>query len=290
MIKNVLFPVKAIVLIPIHNGINETLKCLESLYNSTYLNFDVIIIDDGSSDNSSYIIREKYGLVKIIKGDGNLWWSGGMNAGISLAIDQYKDEDIVILLNNDNIVEPDMLKCLVEGVKRNPKSIICSKVFIEGDNNRVLFAGGYASIKKSGLYIKGYYELDSPELNTERNVEWCGGMGVAIPIHIIKKIGYFDNKNFPQYFGDADYMYRARKEGYKIIFDAKSICWNNREQTGYSVKSAINIDVIKKLLFNIKSNYELKRNFKFYYRHFNIFKATSILFIKYMLLFLSFFY
>ncbi|NCT37349.1 glycosyltransferase family 2 protein [Bacillus sp. EB93] len=279
---------KVIILIPIHNGVNETLKCLDSVYQSTYSNIDVIIIDDGSTDDSQKIISEKYNKVKFLNGDGSLWWSGGMNEGLKYVIGNYEDEGIVILLNNDNIIKSDMIEILVKSVRMYSNSIICSKVYIEGNDEQILFAGGLAKIRKSGLYINGYYETDREKFNKMIKVDWCGGMGVAIPLNIVKDVGYFDNKNFPQYFGDADYMFRARRKGYQIIYDPSSICWNNRDQTGFSIKSdKVTWAKIKVLLFNIKSNYDLKSNFRFYLKYFGFLKGTSILCLKYFILLLS---
>lgn len=281
---------KVNILIPIHNGVRETIECLKSIYGSTYKDIEVIIIDDGSTDDSQKIIHRNFDKVKFIQGDGNLWWSGGVNEGIRYVLENGGENEVVVLLNNDNIVKPDMIENLIKLVEKNPNNIVCSKVYIDGSDNRILFAGGYSSVRKSGLYINGYYEKDSEKFNKLSSVEWCGGMGVAIPLNIIRDVGYFDNINFPQYFGDADYMYRARRKGYEIIYNPSSVCWNNREQTGFHIKdNKVTFEKIKNLLFNIKSNYDLKKNFKFYFKYFSFFKGGAMLSMKYTILFLSLF-
>ncbi|MGK0701213.1 glycosyltransferase family 2 protein [Priestia flexa] len=280
--------VKVVILIPIHNGVTETLRCIESIYNSTYSNFDIIVIDDGSIDNSQTIINKDFKDVKFLKGNGDLWWSGGMNEGIKYTLNNYNRNDIVILLNNDNIIQNNMIETLVKSIENNPNSIICSKVYIEGADDQLLFAGGSARIKKGGLFIKGYYEADTGKFDKLKEVDWCGGMGVAIPISIIKSVGYFDNINFPQYFGDADYMYRAKRKGIKILYNPSSVCWNDRGQTGFSLgESKVNLSALRNLLFNIKSNYDLKANIKFYIKYFGYIKGSSMLVVKYTTLSLS---
>ena len=67
------------IIIPVHNRVNYTLKCLNSLVNQTYTIFSIILIDDGSTDNTSSIVSNKFPNVKILKGDGHLWWSGSVN-------------------------------------------------------------------------------------------------------------------------------------------------------------------------------------------------------------------
>ncbi|MBE2943849.1 glycosyltransferase family 2 protein [Anoxybacillus flavithermus] len=271
---------KVTILIPIHNGIKHTLKCIESILNSNYSNFEIVIIDDGSEDRSSEIIKSKYPEVTIIQGDGNLWWSGAMNKGLDYAFE--KGTDYILLLNNDNIIKEDMISQLVLTAKNNANSIVCSKVYLLDDKERLFFAGGFSDYKKGGLYTEGCYELDSEKYNIFKKVEWCGGMGVLIPMTIAKDIGYFNNIDFPQYYGDADYFFRARQKGYSIVYNPRSICWNNREQTGIGLgEGKITFEIVKNILTSIKSNNNLKVNTKFYYKYFSKSEATKILLVRY---------
>lgn len=277
---------KVTILIPIHNGIKYTLECLNSVDMSDYINKEVVIIDDDSSDNSSAIIKKKYPEAVIIKGDGNLWWSGGMNKGLEYAF--KKGTDYVLLLNNDNILKEDMISELLLAAKENKKAIISSKVFILGEENKIFYAGGFSSSRRGGLYTRACGEEDNGMYNVVTTVEWCTGMGVLIPSNIAKDVGYFNNRDFPQYYGDADYYFRARKKGYSIIFNPKSICWNNRDQTGIGLnKEKITFNFIKKLLTSNKSNNNLRVNIKFYYRYFNKILASQMLCVRYGILFLG---
>ncbi|MEK4012837.1 glycosyltransferase family 2 protein [Peribacillus sp. FSL M8-0224] len=265
---------KISVVIPIYNGINETLKCLQSLNRVNYKNLDIIIIDDGSTDDSKEIISKKFPHVTILNGDGNLWWSGGVNKGIKYALEN--DSQFVVLLNNDNIVNENFLDELLKVNKNNDNSIVASLVY-SSNTGKIIHAGGYFDIKQG---LKLYNDDMKLKSNLNPEIEWCGGMGVLIPRSVFLKIGLFDNINFPQYYGDADFMYRARKENIKILLSSKSIVWNNEDTTGLS-PDANSFKELINVLTSVKSNNNFRKNWKFYFRHFGLRKSAIVIITRY---------
>src|SRR6266567_5032327 len=98
---------KISIITPIHNGVEYTIEYLESLSKVEYSNYEIIIIDDGSTDGSSEIIARDFPQVRLLKGDGNLWWSGGTNMGIRDAL--ARGTDLILTMNNDVKIAPDCL-------------------------------------------------------------------------------------------------------------------------------------------------------------------------------------
>ena len=96
------------VVIPVHNRIVYTLKCIECL-KAQYVPIYIVIIDDGSTDNTNDLILSKYPEVKIIKGDGDLWWTRSVNIGIHHILG-LKCFEYILVINNDTIVESDYLE------------------------------------------------------------------------------------------------------------------------------------------------------------------------------------
>ena len=83
------------------NGLKYTIECLESLKKSTYPNYEVIVVDNGSKGNDADILEEKYkGYIKLIRNKENLGFPGGSNIAIKQIIAQG-ESDYVLLLNND---------------------------------------------------------------------------------------------------------------------------------------------------------------------------------------------
>ena len=103
------------ILIPVHNGLDETVKCLASLAKQTYTDYEVIVIDDGSTDGTQSYLRQNYPSVKIINGSGNLWWTGAMRKGIDWVLrNGVGDGDYLMSLNNDVILPEDTLSKLYQ--------------------------------------------------------------------------------------------------------------------------------------------------------------------------------
>ena len=94
---------KVSIIIPCFNGWKYTNECLISVFNSTYCNFDVILVNDGSTDETSSALREFFPQVIEVNGNGNLWWSKSMNLGFEIA--KGLSSEYVLVLNNDVILE-----------------------------------------------------------------------------------------------------------------------------------------------------------------------------------------
>jgi GT2 family glycosyltransferase len=257
---------KVSIVIPIHNGIDYTMECLDSLKKIEYPNYEIIIVDDGSTDESKEIISQKYPGVKILKGNGNLWWSGSMNLGIKEALDH--GAEYILALNNDNVVSKDFLNVLIQYADEHPKSIVGSKVYFIDQLLKIRYAGGYIDWKMGKIIAPHYGEIDHGQCNEIKEVQWLGGMGVLMPRILFHDVGYFDDKYFPQYLGDIDLWLRAHHFGYTIIFNPKSIVWDHTDKSGTkNLGSKLSPLYIYKSLFSIKSHINIKGQIRFFVRH-----------------------
>jgi GT2 family glycosyltransferase len=215
---------------PIFNGIADTVAYLASLEAVHYPNFEVIIVDDGSSDGSSQIIADAFPAVRVLRGDGNLWWSGSTNFGIEDALS--RGTDFVLTMNNDVKVAPDFLDALVVCAQENPDAIVGGKIYFMAEPDRIWSAGGvlrWASGKTFGM--RGHGERDSEAYRHRREVDFFTGMCVLIPAPVFSRIGHFDAAHFPQYHGDSEFTLRARKAGIRLVFEPQAKVWNRVEST-----------------------------------------------------------
>src|SRR5690242_10015115 len=94
------------VVVPVHNRAALTERFLECLAAQTFREFVVIVVDDGSTDGTSQLIRDKFPQVLLIQGDGNLWWTGAINRGIRQALLDACANDAVLIINDDLEVDP----------------------------------------------------------------------------------------------------------------------------------------------------------------------------------------
>lgn len=274
--------VKTALIFPVFNKLDYTKKGLADIYScfdakgTDTIPVDIVITDDGSTDGSYAWITANYPHITVLKGNGSLWWSGGINKAIRHVLDN-SDSDYVLLWNNDIRPEKAYFPELFQVLKKNkPETIVCSKIYIEHQQETVLSLGGIFNPKTGRYALNGYGEKDNEELNKPVKVDWFPGMGTSIHRDVFKKVGFFDEKNFPQYHGDSDFGLRAKKAGYTIMAFPQLKIWNDRTNTGYSNDTSFATFI--KSMTTLKSNFNIFREFKFYNRH-----ATGMLAYGFMI-------
>lgn len=253
------------ILIPIYNRLEITKEGLEFLYKSleyyeksekNSLVFKIIVIDDGSTDGSSDWISNNYKDIHLLKGDGNLWWSGSINMGARYAIETF-NSDYLFLLNDDAIIKEDYFVNLEFELISKGNCIIGSNIF--DINTKKSWSSLMAFNRFTGVSRFISNEEKKP-------IKWVTGMGVLIPVQVINTIGYWDQKNFPQYFGDSDFGIRASKTGYKVICCENLVLYNKTEYSSY--KGTDIRSFFKSLSYKNKgSRYNLLIRLKFYRKH-----------------------
>ncbi len=253
------------IICPVHNGLEYTKKCLKSLSaaisNSSYGDYlNIIIVDDGSTDGTAEWINSNYLNIKVLKGDGNLWWSGAMNMGAKFAL--QRGAQYVLIINNDNTFKDDYIEKLVNFSKQKNYNIIGSKV-IEKDTGHIWSLGTDYNKKTGELKLR-----KSPK---EENVQYYGidtlpGMGTLISRSVFEKIGFWNQRDFPQYYGDSDFILRATENKIDAYICLDCILWNSTEHTGILHHHNSFLMLIKSI-YDIKSDYNILAFIKFTIRH-----------------------
>jgi len=113
---------KVVIIVLNWNGWRDTIECLESLQRLTYPNYQVIVVDNGSTDDSVGRIRRAYPNVVLIETDENLGYAGGNNVGINYALKH--GTEYVLILNNEVKIEPNVLTVMIEVAKQSGVSVI----------------------------------------------------------------------------------------------------------------------------------------------------------------------
>ena len=223
------------ILIPVFNRIKFTLRCIESIHKSKFKNYKIIICDDGSTDDSSIIIIEKFPDVIIVTGNGKLYWTGGTAKAVEKALQLSSYNDLILTLNNDTEILPNTLDLLIKSHNEFPNSIIGAlNVFFNNTNliepsafrkkGGILFPEYQKPIHKYGQLInkrEGVVEVDS-----------LSGKGVLIPAFVFSKTGNYNYKMLPHYFGDTEFTVRAKRKGIKLYIDTRIFILSHVEETG----------------------------------------------------------
>ncbi len=273
--------IKLAIVMPVFNGLEFTRKALRNLRETTSgipgLQCVTIVVDDGSSDGSGDYIRKEYPECVVLTGDGNLWWSGAMNVGAQYAVNLMQ-ADYIALWNNDILSNPEYFRELSLILDWNSNhAVIGSKIYAR--DNLVWSMGGYFNPFTGKKPQLGSFAPDGPEFEKVTGVDWLPGMGTILHADVIRKIGYWDNINFPQYHGDSDFTYRAKVAGFELLVYPQLKIWNDITNTGLEHKGSFK--VLMRSLKHVKSYYNIRIDIKFYRKFAKSPLAYTELLIKY---------
>lgn len=253
------------IVIPVHNRRNMTRDCLSSLECQAEQEFAVIVVDDGSTDGTSEMIRQEFPDVVLLSGNGDLWWVGAINLGIRYVMQMCGPEDLVLTLNNDLVVSPNYIGSLLHAAQSRPDAIIGSVETTE-ESPRTIKNGGYHVnwvTAKNTIMNKGR-KLDDFPPNYLLAVPKLTGRGTLFPTKVFRKVGLYDDVHFKQ-CGDMELPSRAHlKHGYQLFVCYDSVVIS-RAQTNDSVNSCSHYTVaqVKEYFFGIRSHYNIKDHYWF---------------------------
>ena len=255
------------IIIPVHNRKHLTRECLFSLRRQTFQDFTVIVVDDGSTDGTEEMIKEEFSEVILLKGDGNLWWTGATNMGMAYALAQADQDDYILTLNDDTMVSSTYLQSLLDAALNHPSSLIGSIAVSNEDELTVIDAGvriNWLTAKYTNLAEGREYNdiLDAGSLIQE--VDVLPGRGTLIPIEAFQKIGLYEFKHLPHYGADYEFSRRASMNGHKLLINYEAVVISNVKMTGLNnrVNNLRWSDLVKSF-FSIRSANNLKYRWNF---------------------------
>lgn len=207
------------VIIPNYNGERFMKACLESLKKQTYKDFEVILVDNASNDNSVSLAEEIYPDIKTICLDKNYGFSKAVNEGIKASSSKY-----VILLNNDTESDEQFVEKMVEGIEKSPKIFSCASKMVQFNNrDKIDSAGDYYTIVGC-TFTKGYNKSTQNFNKTSVVFSSCAGAAIYRR-KVFEKIGYFDEIHFA-YLEDVDVGYRAKISGYINVYNPDAVVYH----------------------------------------------------------------
>ena len=214
------------VIIPHYNGIHHLPPCFTALRQQTYSNLEIILMDNGSSDESVAVTRRDFPEVKVVELAHNLGFTGAINRGIEQA-----QGEIIAPLNNDTEVAPNWAKALVEALEQHPQAgIAASKMLLFKQRDTLHSAGdGFGC---DGIPInRGVWQKDVGQFDQDTYIfGGCGG-AVAYRHEMLAEIGLLD-EDFFMYLEDVDLNWRAQLAGYRTIFVPEAVVYHHLSATG----------------------------------------------------------
>lgn len=199
------------------NKVDYLKGCLETLYKSNFenLTYDVIVVDNASTDGSPDFIKENYPKIVLLQNETNSGGSGGFDRGIRYAIE--KKYAYTVLLDNDILLEENTILNLYKYIKANPKVGVVGSKICTMDNPDVLQEmGSFIDFEnRFNVYtpLKSHKDDNSlPEIVVCDYVPACC---MITSKEVLKKVGSFNTEHFI-YWDDMDWCTRVKKSGYEI--------------------------------------------------------------------------
>ncbi|OGJ15854.1 hypothetical protein A3K73_01670 [Candidatus Pacearchaeota archaeon RBG_13_36_9] len=208
---------KLSLILPLYNSAEYISECLASIKSQSFKDFELILIDDCSRDNTRELLKKKG--YPFFKNENNLGFSKTLNKGITLAKGEF-----IAFLDHDIVYEKDFFKKMLA----KNADIVGGRYYYYKDKMKIRALGITVNPLTGKTKILGRDEIDYGQFDDVKEIN-ASGMGVImIKREVFDRIGAL-NEKLIMYFVDVDFCYRARKMGYKIILsDAK--CWHKKEE------------------------------------------------------------
>jgi len=232
------------IILPVHNRKDTTELFIKCLINQSYSSYHLVLIDDGSTDGTSdmvkkYLSREK---LSVVHGKGNLYWGGALHKGYKWLKKRKKniaEEDICLIVNDDTEFENDFILTGVDIIKKNKKSLLLAKAY--------------------GKQTKKYYnkavhfdfkKFEVRKVRKKNEINCLATMGLFLNVNDFLSLGGFHPYLIPHYLSDYEFTIRAFQRGFKLMISKKLKLYFNESTTK---NKPIKYDSIKKYIIAIFS-------------------------------------
>lgn len=262
------------------NGKKDTLECLESLQQLDYIDYEIIIADNGSSDDSLRTFSSLYPKITLINNKKNLGFAEGNNKALEYVL--QRSFDAALLLNNDTTVSPSLLKEFVKLSKQYPKSILGAKVYLHSQKTVFDHFGGNWNLSKGEFDLVGHREKEN-FLSWENpfEIDYVCGCSLFARTSAFKEIGLLDPKFF-LFWEESDFCFRAKQLGYTILVCPQAKIWHKVSASFVGGKPHTIYFWWRNRLLFIEKNLSLKEKVSVYFHSVipEIFKLTKHHIIK----------
>jgi GT2 family glycosyltransferase len=209
----------------------HTLEWLQSLGALEYANFEVLIVDNGSTDGSVDAIRAKHPEVALVENGENLGYARGFNVGMKHAFEG--GADYVLIMNNDAIIDPPALQALVDTAEADPSvAFVSGKVYHYWRPEEIQTAGTLPHRwRVAGAQI-GFGEIDHGQYDEVTERELTDDVFLLVRRAAWERVGGYDN-DFA-YYGheNVDWCMRVREAGFKIMYTPHAKIWHKGRTGG----------------------------------------------------------
>lgn len=244
-------PVSAInasVIIINWNGQPHLARCLEALAAQTYRDFEIIIVDNGSTDGSVAFVKENHPRVRLIENDRNLGFAVPNNQAIRIACGRY-----IVTLNNDTRPAPDWLGALVQAADDHPEMGTFASLVVFDDQRSIIDSAGL-SVTLAGMGCQRRMGQMVDQVHGPEEVFGTCAAAALYRRELLDDVGLFDEDYFA-YYEDVDLAWRARLRGWRAMLVPQALVYHAHSATGGRGSSFKRRLIARNKLWTIVKNY-----------------------------------
>ncbi len=217
------------IVIPNYNGEQHLKTLYESLKKQSYKDFVVILVDNGSNDNSVNFTENEFPSSHIIKLSYNSGFAKAVNEGIKCAISI--NTEYIFLVNNDIELAPDFLEIAVNTFHaQREASILAVKMLNYYNRDIIDDCGDFIKANGGSPLARGHGEKDIGQFDKEEYIFGACAGAAFYKAEMFAKTGFFD-ETFFAYYEDIDFSFRAQIEGFKCYYQPHAVCYHKRGGT-----------------------------------------------------------
>lgn len=233
-----------------YNGLADTCEMIDSLKKFLSVSYEIIVVDNHSSNDEGAQIQSKYPDVEVVLSSVNLGFAGGNNLGIIKSRGMY-----VLLLNNDTLIRDDSIRYLVECLNQNPLlGGVSPKLYFNDPPYHVQFAGctNLSTITLRNKQI-GYDMPDDEKYNSPMVIPYLHGAAMMIPKKVIDEVGLMPDVYF-LYYEELDYSNIIKRAGYQLWYEPRCVIYHKESRsTGYGSPFRSYFLTRNRLLFTVRN-------------------------------------
>jgi len=209
----------------IPSGRELLVETLESVMKMTYPDFTVVVVDNGSLDDSREVVKTRFPGVTLIENGRNLGFGGGNNVGISHALG--RGAGWVFLLNDDVKVDPGLLGELMAAAAGDEKAgMLSPKIYFYSQPTKFWYAGGRVNYFTGIVSHRGLRQEDRGQYDRVEDTEYITGCAMLMRRELLETVGMFDPEYFPIYSEDADLSARSLRAGWRLLYVPGARMWH----------------------------------------------------------------